>query len=263
MSAEPPAPALPLTPPKYLSPSSIFTFFQCPAKFKYTRIDKLDDPSGIDAIRGSMVHDVLERLYRLPAAERTLGAARAIAAEVFPTWRDDAGDLLRTEGDERGFRWQVWWAVENLFRLEDPATREHDGLETYVEGTIRGALVRGYVDRWHRSDEGLVIGDYKSGKTPKAKYRGDKFTQLLIYGILLAEQEQTPVAEVELLFLKFGDRLTLTVQEEHICHTEGVIQRAAAGIAERCDTGEFETKPSILCDWCTFKTTICPYWKRN
>lgn len=252
-----------LRPPEFLSPSSIFTFRQCPQKFKFTRIDGLQDPPGIDAVRGSYVHEILERLYLLPASDRTLATARAIAAEIWPTWRETAGPLLRTNQDQREFRWQVWWAVENLFRLEDPASVEHDGLETYVEGLVAGVKVRGFVDRWAKGDAGLVIGDYKTGKTPAVKYRSDKFVQLLIYGILLGAMEDAPIDRVELLFLKHGDRLVLEVSDLDVTQTEAVVSDTALAIAECCDTGEFECIPSILCDWCTFKDTICPYWKRN
>lgn len=249
-----------LAPPEYLSPSSIFTFRQCPLKFKYTRIDKLEDPPGIEAFCGSFVHEILELLYKQPADDRSEGAARQIAASLWPKWRDEAAHLLRTEKQERAFRWQAWWAVENLFKLEDPSTADLVGIEDYVDGEIGGVKVRGVVDRWTRHGDAIVIGDYKTGKTPKPKYRSDKFIQLLIYAILLANREDAEVDRVELLYLKHGDRLEMKPNPDLLCQTEEVVTSTAVGIQNRCDAGEFEPVPSILCDWCAFKTTICPYW---
>ncbi|MHB1784147.1 MAG: PD-(D/E)XK nuclease family protein, partial [Acidimicrobiales bacterium] len=45
--------------PSALSPSSISTYEQCPRRFQHSRIDRLPDPSGPDAVLGTFVHHVL------------------------------------------------------------------------------------------------------------------------------------------------------------------------------------------------------------
>ena len=42
------------------SHSSIITYEQCPFKYKLTRIDKLQEPSGDAAERGKLVHTLFE-----------------------------------------------------------------------------------------------------------------------------------------------------------------------------------------------------------
>ena len=48
--------------PKYLSPSSIGTFNQCPMRYKYAKLDKIPEPSTEPQILGSFVHEILEDL---------------------------------------------------------------------------------------------------------------------------------------------------------------------------------------------------------
>src|SRR6266480_522801 len=64
-----------------LSPSRAADFKACPQLFKFRAIDRLPEPSDPSRARGTLVHAVLERLCRLPAAQRTIGTARALLVE--------------------------------------------------------------------------------------------------------------------------------------------------------------------------------------
>ena len=52
--------------PKYMSPSSISTFQQCPLKFKFYKLDRLPTESTEAQHLGSFVHEVLEELFTYP-----------------------------------------------------------------------------------------------------------------------------------------------------------------------------------------------------
>ena len=58
-----------------LSPSRAKDFKQCPLLFRLRMVDRLDEPGALATHRGTLVHAVLERLYDLPAGERTVSAA--------------------------------------------------------------------------------------------------------------------------------------------------------------------------------------------
>jgi len=66
-----------------LSPSRAADFKTCPLLFRFRTIDKLPEQPTADQARGTLVHAVLERLFDLPAAERTPEAAAALVA---PSW---------------------------------------------------------------------------------------------------------------------------------------------------------------------------------
>src|SRR3954468_13739629 len=66
-----------------LSPSRAADFKTCPLLFRFRTIDRLPEQPSADQVRGTLVHAVLERLFDLPAAERTPDAAAALVA---PSW---------------------------------------------------------------------------------------------------------------------------------------------------------------------------------
>ena len=54
-----------------LSPSRAGDFMSCPLLYRFRTIDRLPEPFSPDAVRGTLIHKVLEDLFDLPAAERT------------------------------------------------------------------------------------------------------------------------------------------------------------------------------------------------
>ena len=66
-----------------LSPSRAGDFMTCPLLYRYRTIDRLPEPPSTDAVRGTVVHKVLEVLFDLPAAERTPEQAREL---LVPAW---------------------------------------------------------------------------------------------------------------------------------------------------------------------------------
>ena len=225
------------------------------------------DPPTDATVLGNFVHDVLEALLRLPGTERTTAAAQTLMRDLWEReYRTKAEDVLavkisasRLVAAMHEFRWKAWWCVENYFAMENPVSVAFDGLEDYVVGDIDGVPMRGYIDRWHHTDDGIVIGDYKTGKTPKPQWQADKFQQLAIYAHLLGAIQQTDVAGMELLYLKDGVRLARPVEQETLNTVAKSVRTVHVELLTACDTGHFETKKSRLCDWCAYKP-FCPAW---
>ncbi len=66
-----------------LSPSRAADFLTCPLMYRYRTIDKLPEQSSVDAVRGTLVHKVLEDLFDLPATQRTPDRAADL---LVPSW---------------------------------------------------------------------------------------------------------------------------------------------------------------------------------
>ncbi|HEY6295695.1 MAG TPA: PD-(D/E)XK nuclease family protein, partial [Streptosporangiaceae bacterium] len=66
-----------------MSPSRAADFMTCPLLYRFRVIDRLPEPPSPATARGTLVHAVLERLFDLPAAQRSPEAARAL---VDPEW---------------------------------------------------------------------------------------------------------------------------------------------------------------------------------
>lgn len=251
-----------LVAPDLLSPSSISTFRQCPLKFKFSKIDGLRDSPTEATMLGNFVHEVLEELYALEPHKRTQSFARDIARELWNSkWEQNVQTLIRAERDIKMFRWSAWWCIENLWLIENPENISPWAIEEHVEGEIAGVRLHGYIDRLIVSDNIARVCDYKTGKTPKKNYIGDKFFQLVIYTQLLASAGLFPDSvEVELLYLKDGVKFHKVVDEEDVENVATVVNEVREGIESRCKSGSFEPNTSILCNWCGFKT-ICPAWQ--
>jgi len=247
--------------PPHLSPSSIATFHQCPLKYKFSRIDGLKEPATEATIRGNFVHSILEGLYAVEKSGRTLQTAKAIASEVWTSYEAEVRSIVKAS-DINSFRWQSWWCVENLFKLESPTEIEFDGIETELNHSVDGVKIKGFVDRWSFHGDKIRISDYKTGKTPKKQYQADKFDQLLIYAICLSDVHNKSVDLLELVYLKDGVRLTSVPTAGDIDRIRAMIVQVRQDIDERCETEIFEAKTSVLCGWCHFKP-ICPAWSKK
>lgn len=210
---------------------------------------------------GNFVHDVLEQFYLVPPEDRTQATARIIAAGQ---WEDKWRELVLpwVRGDEaiRLFRWKAWWCIENLWKIENPEYVAPCAVEHELNGQISGVTIKGFIDRFSPHENGFVISDYKTGKTPKQNWVGNKFTQLLIYSHLLSSTGVGDAQEVELLYLKDGVRFNQRVTEELLKETEEYVISTKEKIDSRCVSEKFEPHKSILCNWCSFRKE-CPAWK--
>ena len=251
-----------LTPPPYLSPSSIGTWQQCPLKYKYSRIDGLVDPPTTATVLGNFVHETLEELHRADPQNRTKPTAKIIMRSLWQDkWEEEAAGVLpNTDEAFHEFRWKAWWCVENYFEMEDPSSVFLDGIETQCNVDIDGVQMKGFIDRWELKEDGTIrIGDYKTGKTPRPKYTDDKFQQLHIYAHLLGTMSGRRVTEVELLYLKDGVRFNREVTKDDLTAIAETVKTVRSEVETCCETGEFPAIKHRLCDWCSYKT-FCPAW---
>ena len=149
-----------------ISPSRASDFMTCPLMFRFRTIDRLPETSSVDAVRGTLVHKVLEDLFSLPAAERTPERARAMLG---PTWDEfvvESPELpVMFESAAELEEWMASAAdvLDRYFTLEDPQRLEPAERELYVEALLDSKLLlRGYIDRLDVAPDGAIrISDYK------------------------------------------------------------------------------------------------------
>src|SRR5437763_16993378 len=77
-------PEVPATTDWSLSPSRALDFKTCALLYRFRVIDQLPEAPSLDAARGTVVHGILEKLFDLPAAARTMASAVEL---VEPEWR--------------------------------------------------------------------------------------------------------------------------------------------------------------------------------
>ena len=165
--------------PTALSPSRAADFMQCPLLYRFRVVDRLPEAPSPAAVRGTVVHAVLERLFDLPAPERTLDCRpRAAGPAVGAGARRGAGARHGLFDDDEaalaGWLTGAEELLERWFDLEDPTRLEPAERELYVETTLDDGLqLRGYVDRLDVAPDGRMrVVDYKTGPGALAAVRG-------------------------------------------------------------------------------------------
>jgi RecB family exonuclease len=150
-----------------LSPSRAGDFMTCPLLYRYRTIDKLPEQSSPDAVRGTVVHKVLEDLFDLPAPERTPEQARDM---LVPAWEalleshPEVAEMFGEEGpDVASWLTECRTVLDRYFELEDPRRLEPAERELYVETVLDSKLLlRGFVDRIDIAPDGRIrVVDYK------------------------------------------------------------------------------------------------------
>lgn len=148
-----------------LSPSRAADFRACPLMYRLRTIDHLPEEPSPAAVRGTVVHKVLEDLFDLPALDRTPDQAQAMLHHAWEqVLQSEPGVAEMFTGDDI-----VPWlascreSLRAYFRLEDPRRLEPAEREVYVEAVLDSRLLlRGFVDRIDVAPDGaLRVVDYK------------------------------------------------------------------------------------------------------
>jgi putative RecB family exonuclease len=242
-----------------LSPSRVNDFNNCPQLYKYRVIDQLPEEISLPAERGTLVHTILHDLFEFPTTERTIAAAR----ELFPSrWLDQlegTPELKTLVTNEKEWRDRVESLLETYFALEEPRGFEPTHREFHVEMDLSESVyLHGYVDRLDVASTGEVrIVDYKTGKSPRPGWEEKALFQLRIYALIYWRNSGVLPRLLQLMYLGDGQILRNTPVAFDLVATEKKLHHIADEITKAESTGYWPTKPSRLCDWCSFKT-ICP-----
>jgi putative RecB family exonuclease len=253
----------PTRPEWSLSPSRALDFKNCALLYRFRVIDRLPEPPSLDAARGTVVHGVLERLFDLPAVDRTIAAA---CEDVEPGWQalldEDPvlGDLVaNAPGGLKALVESTRGLLDSYFALEDPQRLEPADREVLVETTLpSGVHLKGFVDRLDRSQTGdLRVVDYKTGKSPSEFFEGKALFQLRFYALVLWRTTGVLPRQLRLYYLADREILDYAPDIADLESLERQLDAIAKAITTARETGDWRHKPSKLCNWCSFQSH-CP-----
>ncbi|MFC7406807.1 RecB family exonuclease [Georgenia alba] len=245
-----------------VSPSRAKDFLQCPLLFRFRAIDRLPEPPSQAAVKGSLVHSVLERLFDLPAAGRTEEAAQELLDPQWEALRTDRPDVVEMfSGAEDLAAWlaEARSLLSQYFRLENPSRLEPADREMLVETELAsGILLRGFVDRMDVAPNGAVrLVDYKTGRSPHPRYVDEALFQMRFYALMLWRLHGRVPARLQLVYLGDGRTLTHDPAEEELVTFERDLEALWQRVAGAARSGRFEPRTSRLCSWCSFQQH-CP-----
>jgi len=251
---------VPLDPPSTLSPSKVSSFTDCALAFRLSVIDRLPEPPSVAAARGTLVHAALERLFLLPAPERTIAAALTALDAAADALQDDpemAGLELDTDA-EAAFLDSAEGLVRSYFLLEDPTTVQPIGIELMLDAEIGGTRLRGIIDRLELDGDGeLVVTDYKTGRAPSERFEQGRLGGVHVYSLLCERNFGRRPAKVRLLYLGEPLEISTRPSEQSTRAVERKVGAIWTAIERACATDDFRPRPSRLCDWCAFQA-YCP-----
>ncbi|MCW2640749.1 MAG: 69 protein [Dactylosporangium sp.] len=282
--------------PPSLSPSRAADFKTCPLLFRFRTIDRLPEQPTADQVRGTLVHAVLERLFDLPAAERTPERAAELVAPQWerllaeqteltglfapapeapapaasapeapapaataPEGAVPAGGLTLAE-----FLASATELLGGYFTMEDPRRLEPAQRETLIESTIDGGLIiRGYVDRLDISPTGdMRVVDYKTGGAPREAFEARALFQLKFYALVLWRIHGVVPRVLRLLYLRDAEVCDYSPDLDELLRFERNLLALWQAIERATETGDFRPKPSRLCGWCAHQAH-CPAYGGN
>ncbi|GAA1260342.1 RecB family exonuclease [Oryzihumus leptocrescens] len=248
-----------------LSPSRASDFMQCPLLYRFRVIDKLPEPPSAAAARGTLVHSVLERLFDLPAPERTLAAAAGLVApqwEALVAAEPDLASLVDGTSPDALAAWfqESVALIERWFTLEDPTRLEPAERELYVETELDGLTLRGYVDRLDVAPTGEVrVVDYKTGRSPSELFEAKALFQMKFYALVLWRLRGEVPRLLQLVYLGNSEIVRYSPDETDLLATERKLKALWQAIERAASTGDWRPNKSRLCDWCEHRQ-LCPAW---
>jgi len=252
--------ALPL--PSSLSPSKISSFTDCPLAFRFEAVERIPSRPTVATVKGTLVHSALERLMTLDAPRRDRDAARDCLADARSALPDDPEwiELALPVDEHAQFFADAARLVDAYFGIEDPTTIAPTGLELHLEHTDpdTGMLLRGIIDRLETTpDGGLIVTDYKTGRSPNPKYAQSRMVGVHVYSYLVEKNHGRRPEQVQLLYL--GD--TKVISERPTDQSTRAIERKVGAIWQAittaCERENFQPRESRLCDWCDYRE-FCP-----
>jgi putative RecB family exonuclease len=252
----------PLPPVGSLSPSRAGDFMTCPLLYRFRTIDRLPEPPSPAAVRGTLVHAALERLFDLPAETRTPERAAELLGPAWAELQVEEPAVAELFADEQELA--AWLAsarelLDAYFELEDPRRLEPASREEMVEVLLPGGLrLRGIVDRLDVASGGEVrIVDYKTGRAPREAFEGKALFQMKFYGLVLWRTRGTLPRLLQLMYLGDREVLRYAPDEADLLAVERKLLALWQAIERATAARDFRPRPSKLCDWCAHQA-LCP-----
>ncbi len=256
--------------PYSLSPSRTADYLQCPLLYRLKTIDQIPDSPSVAAIRGTLVHTVLEKIFEIPPGRRSVDAAEAIFEQsMIHLAENEPEDYQLLLGDSLGSEdlptlaqsavKKVKPLLETYFAMEDPNRLEPFAREMAVSVNVTEDFsIRGFIDRVDKNIEGAVrVVDYKTGKAPSERFSDKAMFQMRFYALAWWRLTETIPAMLQLMYLGNGKFLRYQPDERDLINTENRILAIRQAIASSAEMLEFPASPSTLCNWCSYKR-FCP-----
>jgi len=254
------------------------TFLQCPRKYQYKYVDKIQEKefeSSPDLILGHSVHATLEWLYnqinvfKIPSKDEFLAKFKEQReSEIAETTKEKELQLKWEQTLEDYIRRGIHY-VANYYDKYSP----FENISVVAtEASIIFELndqtkFRGFIDRLDKEGETFVINDYKTNKNLPVESKEEYREQLTLYGLWVQQNYAKYFKHIKarLHYLHFDlmdeweitDDLLTTVTKKY---ADTISEIEAKKFAYNMgDKKCFEPKENNFCRYCEYYS-LCPLW---
>jgi superfamily I DNA/RNA helicase/RecB family exonuclease len=241
--------------------SRIGTYEDCHLKYFFGSVAGLDDRSSYQMAFGRLMHTIFELAAKGEIAGEPDSLKAAYRQRFDPAWFPS-----------RAVAHQYWRDGMAMLRLwhegEASSARQALRFEVGFEMEVAGHVVRGRIDRVDRGpDDGIVLLDYKTARTPASEEDAARSLQLAIYYLAALRDPElaalgVPV-EMQLVYPAKArqGRFCRVSQHPEPDHADAV-ERRLVGLLEGAAAEAFDPNPHADCRMCAFKP-ICPMWPQG
>ena len=262
-----------------LSPSKINTYHKCPREFYYKYIAQMPEKKTIHLFRGTLVHAVLEDLFKKQFRNFTAwekGDPAVWMEEQFQErWAKDIDSKtwlseLHTADEMAAMKLETQELLQNFVGSVDKKLNEMVTWKIYKsKWQAWNSVAPKYAEKWVKSKDYAVIGivdavcsdfdggttllDYKTSKRYGPYLPEDYYRQLIIYAFLYTLEMGEMPNFVGVSYLRFDDTFYVKVNQSVLDEAKEVIMYVHDCLKERMkDEDKYEQKPQNLCKWCSF-----------
>ncbi len=252
------------------------TFLQCPRKYQYKYVDKIQEKefeSSPDLILGHSVHAALERLYnqvnvfKVPSKDELLAkfkeqrdseiAEATKEKELQLKWEQTLEDYIRRGIHYIANYYDTYSPFENISVV---ATEQQIVFDLNDQTKFRG-----FIDRLDKEGECFVINDYKTNKNLPVESKEEYREQLTLYALWVQQNyaKYFKTIKARLHYLHFDlmdeweitDDLLATVTKKY---ADTIAEIEAKKFAYNMgDRKCFEPKENTYCRYCEYYS-LCP-----
>lgn len=244
-----------------ISYSALESFLICPAKYKFSEIDKIKGPKSKEAVFGTLIHKTLQIIHD---TGRIVPPTEEEVLKYFSqSWNRD---IYSSESEEAIAFEQGVRMIKDYYAKNYPANFHVIALESFFEAPIMDGdethFVTGKIDRIDKlKDDTLEVIDYKTSRSLPAQKNVDENLQLAIYHLGIINRWPSLAAKpikLSLYFLRHGEKLTTQKKADEAEVTKNKILEAI----DKIKKSDFAPTPNGLCDWCEFQPQ-CPYFSHK
>jgi hypothetical protein len=242
----------------FLSKSSLNTWLQCPAKFKYIYIDKCRPETSPQAQRGIEVHDFCNHFYdNISFKNGDVIVDRDFLEPYLEMCMEETKEQINNFIEFEQQRWRICRSLcpKNPRKLFLPLLRE----EKFVSEKLQQVTIVDRMDQ--RLDGNYTLVEYKSERFQEKEWKKTEFRREMMFEKITCEttpdfQARFPYNIVE--FVVYFPRSNDVMMENFNYRTASALKKSIERMRIAIENSYYPCNVEYHCRFCAFSLGLCP-----